>query len=119
MHESIRCWMRPRKSGSQQTPRGGRGTRTAGPPKVQCFSEQAFSTPPGGKTVSRQMDSTRGTDGSNPSSSSRESVYRAKLPCDFRSSRSEFGAAHISGVRGGLSPPWLSEGLQTAGLPAM
>jgi len=30
-----------------------------GPPKVECFSEQAFSTAPGGKTVSRQMDSTR------------------------------------------------------------
>jgi hypothetical protein len=51
-------------------------TAPAGPPKVQCFSEQAFSTAPGGKTVSRQMDSTRGTDGSNPSSSSRESVSR-------------------------------------------
>jgi GNAT acetyltransferase-like protein len=41
---------------------------------VQCFSEPAFSTAPGGKTVSRQMDSTRGTDGSNPSSSSGESA---------------------------------------------
>jgi hypothetical protein len=36
----------------------GEGKRTAGPPKVECFSEHAFSTAPGGKTVSRQMNST-------------------------------------------------------------
>jgi hypothetical protein len=37
---------------------GGKEIRTAGPPKVECFSEHAFSTAPGGKTVSRQIDST-------------------------------------------------------------
>jgi hypothetical protein len=50
---------------------GGRRVRTAGPPlKTGGFSEQASSTPPAGKT-SRNRE---GTGGSNPSSSSAESV---------------------------------------------